>query len=171
MIDNLLYDIDFPNLFPEDLVTDNLLTVENTQLKSLPSDLKIINDRLENLEVLVNTQSLRIEVERVKRQKLRSSMRQLKHETSISYPKVVALKQIMDNNSAQQNTTNYQLGGEIDRLSTLMVRCLSRMQQILMSVVPCVIVAPDDYHDIMRLLEEIGRTLQQLCVYQQTSYV
>ena len=33
MIDNLLYDIDFPNLFPEDPVTDNLLTIENTQLK------------------------------------------------------------------------------------------------------------------------------------------
>ena len=89
-----------PTSSPEDPVTDNLLMVENTQLKSLPTDLKIINDRLENLEVSVNTQSLRIEVERVRRQKLRSSLRQLKHEASTPYPEVVSLKQIMDTNYA-----------------------------------------------------------------------
>ena len=169
MINDLFDDVDFPNLFPAEPIIPNLTSAEDDLIKLLPSELKAINDRIEHLELALNTQSLRIEVERAKWQKLRVTMKQRRYEIPTLCPE--ALKQLVDANFVQQDAVNFQLGGDIDRLNTLMFRCLSRMQQILSSILPCILVTPGDYPDLARLLEEIGRTLQQLCIYRQTSYV
>jgi len=74
-------DLIFPDLLLEEPMLTNLFPIEASQLVPPPQDLKMITDRLEDLEIASNTQSLRIEVERMKRQKLRASLRQLKHHT------------------------------------------------------------------------------------------
>ena len=170
MTDDLFDNIDFPNLFSTEPVIPNITQAEEELIKILPSELKAINARIEQLEVALNTQSLRIEVERAKRQKLRIAMKQRRHEIPALRPE--ALKQLIDANFMHQDAVNYQLGGDIDWLNTLAFRCLSRMQQLMSFVLPCILVTPGDHPDVTRLLEEIGRTLQQLCIHRQTtSYV
>ena len=170
MTDDLFDGIDFPDLFITEPVIPNITPTEEELIKILPSELKAINARIEHLERALNTQSLRIEVERAKRQKLRIAMKQRRHEIPALQPE--ALKQLIDANFMHQDTVNYQLGGDIDRLNTLAFRCLSRMQQLMSFVLPCILVTPSDHPDVTCLLEEIGRTLQQLCVHRQTtSYI
>ena len=68
-----------------------------------------------------------------------------------------------------QEAVNYQIGGSIDHLSTVMFWCLSRTQQLLSFAFPCIPITPSDQPDVTSLLEEIGRTLQQLCVHYPTN--
>ena len=172
MTDDLNYiDLMFPDLLPEDPMINNLISMETPQLLPSSHDIKTISDRLENLEIVTNTHSLRIEVERVKRQKLRSSLKQFKHDAFTPSADMASLRQTVTFNYDQQTTTNYQLGGKLDKLSTLTFRCLSRMQQLLTTVIPRIASSPDDYNSIMQQLDEIGRTIQQFRVYHQVSYV
>jgi len=80
MINDLFDDVDFPNLFSAEPIIPNLTSAEDDLIKLLPSELKAINDKIEHLELALNTQSLRIEVERAKRQKLRVTMKQRRYE-------------------------------------------------------------------------------------------
>ena len=99
MTDDLFDDVDFPNLFPAEPLIPNLTLAEDDLIKLLPSELKAINDRIEHLEVALNIQSLRIEVERAKRQKLCVTMKQRRYEIPALCPE--ALKQIVDANFVQ----------------------------------------------------------------------
>jgi len=165
MINDLFDDLDFPDLFTRESAVPNLTPAEEELIRMLPSELKAINARIDRLETALNTQTLRLELERAKRQKLRIAMKQHRHETPAFHPE--AQKQLIETNLMRQEAINYQLGGDIDRLNTLAFRCLSRMQQLMSFVLPCVLVTPNDYPDVTCLLEEIGRTLQQLCVHRQ----
>ena len=90
----------------------------------LPAEIKALNDRVKRLEIALNTQTLRLELERAKRQKLASIMKQRRHETPIN--QLDALQQLIETNHVYQEAVNYQIGGSIDHLSTVMFRCLSR---------------------------------------------
>ena len=82
-------------------MTNNLISMESPQLLPSSPDIKIINDRLENLEIATNTYSLRIEV---KRQKLRSSLKQFKHDAFTPSADIASFRQIVTFNYDQQNT-------------------------------------------------------------------
>ena len=88
-------------------------------------------------------------------------------EAHVPHPEI--LKQAIETNMARQETINFQLGGDLDRLNTLAFRCFSRMQQLMSFVLPCIPVSSSDHPDITSLLEEIGRTLQQLCSHRQST--
>ena len=172
MSDEMNYiDLMFPDLLPEDPMISNLLPKEMPQ--PLPSyhDIKSISDRLEHLELVANTHSLQLKVERIKRQRLRASLKQYKRDAITPSADITSLQQTVTFNYEQQTTTNYQLGGELDKLSTLTFRCLSRTQQLMSNIIPRVASSPDDYNLMMQQLDEIGRTIQQFRVIYQVSYV
>ena len=173
MSNSLNYNIDdiFPDLFPEDPMIDNVISAEPPQLLVPSYEIKTINDRLENLELTANTNSLQIRVERMKRQKLRSSLRQFRHDASTLSADIASLKQTIMLSNDQQNTINYQFGGELDRSSTMTFRSLSRMQYLLAAIISRVTSSPEDYDNLAQHLDEICRTIQHFRVNHQVSYV
>ena len=126
----------FPVLIPEDPPIDNQFPVETPLITSLHSDISAINTRLENLTIESNTQSLRIEVERVKRQKLHLSLRQVKQNMLLPCPDIASLKYNVEAMQGNQNAINYQLEGEITNMNVMTFRRLSRMHQIITFLLP-----------------------------------
>jgi len=170
MFTDLFEDLNFPDLFNDEPIVPNITPAEEEIIKILPSELKAINARIDRLEAALSTQTLRLELERAKRQKLRLLMKPRRPEAPVFHPG--ALKQLIETNFAHQEMINYHLGGSIDQMNTIAFRCFSRTQQLLSYILPCVAITPSDFPDVTCLLEEIGRTIQHLSVHQPTtSYI
>ena len=167
MEDNLYDDLDFPDLFNTVPAFPIITQAEEELIRVLPSELKAINARIERLERALSTQSLRLEIERAKRQKLRLAVKPSRYETPAFHPD--ALRQSIETNFVHQNAVNYQMQGDIDKLNTLTFRCFSRMQQLLTFVLSSIPITSSDHPDTTSLLEEIGRTIQQLCIFRSTT--
>ena len=167
MFNDLYEDLNFPDLFIDEPIVPGITSAEEEIIKILPSELKAINARIDRLEAALSTQTLRLELERAKRQKLRLLVKQRRPEVPVLHPE--ALRQLIEVNFAHQETINYHLGGRIDHLNTVAFRCFSRTQQLLSYILPCVTITPSDFPDVNCLLEEIGRTLQHLSVHQPTT--
>jgi len=167
MIDDLLIDPDLTDIFGDDFLIPNVALADKDLMSMIPAEIKALNNRIERLEIALNAQTLRLELERSKRQKLALMLKHRRHETPT--PQLEALRQIIDTNQVYQEAVNFQIGGSIDHLSTVMFRCLSRTQQLLSFAFPCIPITPSDQPDVTSLLEEIGRTLQQLCVHYPTN--
>ena len=167
MSNDLFDDTNFPDLFLPEPGLVYITPAEEELIRVLPSELKAINVRIEHLERAMSIQTLKLDVERAKCQQLKLMMKSQCKETHVPHPEV--LKQAIETNMARQETINFQLGGDLDRLNTLAFRCFSRMQQLMSFVLPCIPVSSSDHPDVTSLLEEIGRTLQQLCSHRQST--
>jgi len=157
-------DFDLPDLFVNEPIIPVITPAEGELLKMLPSELKALNAKIDRMEAVLKTQTLLLTIERTKRQKLKLLVNQRQQELPITHPEV--LKRMIETNARYQETMNFQLGGGIDRLSTLTFRGLSRMQQLMTFILPSVAITSSDSPDTASLLEEIGRVIQQLCVHQ-----
>ena len=82
--DYLFYDMDLaiPNLLPVEDIINDLPQINDPKITSLKNEIANINARLENITIDGNTQSLRVEVERVKRRRLQTSLKQV-HNTAL----------------------------------------------------------------------------------------
>jgi len=167
MFNGLLNDSDLPDLFDGVLFPSNVVSTDTDIMSVIPIEIKALNDRVERLEIALNTQTLRLELERSKRQKLALLLKNRKPEVPI--PQLEVLQRAIDASQAYQDVINLQLGGNIDHLSTVMFRCISRIQQLFSFAFSCIQVTPSDQPDVSILLEEIGRTLQQLHVRYPTN--
>ena len=167
----LNYDATIPALLCEGNFIDELIPINDPEIVSLRNDIAALTTRIEQLTIDNNTQSLRIEVERVKRRKLHSSFRQLKHILPLPCSEVTSLRQDTENDRSAQHSINYQFGGEIDRLNTLSFRCFSRIHQLMNSMVPYLVMPPNEYSEMMQMLYELNGTLHQFYVHHQVSYV
>jgi len=132
---------------------------------------RTLNSRLEHLSLEINTQSLQIEVERAKRQKMRTSLKQLKQEVSTPCLDIAPLRQEISKINENHNATSYHLEAEITRLSTMSFRCFSRMHQILVLLLSHISMPPNECTDMVQLLNEFTRTLHQFHVIYEASYV
>jgi len=167
MFNGLINDSDLPDLFDDVFFPPNVATTDQDLISMIPIEIKALNDRIERLEIALNTQTLRLELERSKRQKLALLLKNRKPE--VPTPQLEALQRAIDTNQVYQDAVNFQLGGNMDHLSTVMFRCISRTQQLFSFAFPCIQITPSDQPDVSTLLEEIGRTLQQLHVCYPTS--
>ena len=163
---DLFADVEFDDLFINEPPVHVITPAEEELIRMLPSELKAINERVTQLETALSTQALLLALERTKRQKLKLLIKRRQPEVPATPPET--LKQLVDSNTLYQEAVNYQFGNSIDRLSTVTFRCFSRMQQLMTFAIPSILVTPSDYPDAANLLEEIGRTIQQLCVHQTT---
>ena len=75
---NTQMDMLLQDLLSEDPLFDNMFSLEAPPLSVTHTDIAALNFKLDNLSFECNTQALQIEVERVKRQKLRTSLRSIK---------------------------------------------------------------------------------------------
>jgi len=147
---DLFNDLDFPDFFINEPIVPMITPAEGELIKMLPSELRTMNARVDRLETALSTQILLPALERTKRQKLKILMRQRQPEVPVTHPET--LKQMIESSARYQESINFQLGGSIDRLSTLAFRSLSRMQQLMTFVLPSVTIAPSDFPDTTSLL-------------------
>ena len=106
-----------PDIFLESSFLRDIFPMEPP--RSMPSylDLATLNSQIEHLSLTVNTQSFRIEVERAKRQKMRSTIKQLRQEMNNPCPEIASLKQEVSTIYENQNTNSYYLDGELTRIN------------------------------------------------------
>jgi len=167
MFNGLINDSDLPDLFDDVLFPSNVASTDTDLMSMIPIEIKALNDRVARLEIALNTQTLRLELERSKRQKLALLLKNRQQE--VPTPQLEALQRAIDTNQVYQDAVNFQIGGNVDHLSTVMFRCMSRTQQLFSVAFPCIQITPSDQPDVSILLEEIGRTLQQLHVRYPTN--
>ena len=160
-----------PDLIPEELMFDDLLDVNNAMIPAIPHDIAEWGRKLDLLIVECNTLSLRLEIEKAKRQLLQSTVRQLKRETLLPCPDIATIKQDLDKFREQQNTTNYMLDGENARTNTLAFRSISRICQLVTIIMQGTYVSTEAIDEANILLHELTLTVQQFGVHHSASYV
>ena len=74
---SLTEDPTLPDLVPEDPIFDDLLRVDDWTIPTMHPDVIELSRKLDNLTIESNTQGLRLEVERAKRQRLQASVAKL----------------------------------------------------------------------------------------------
>jgi len=171
MYSNFLMDPALPDLLPEGSLFDNLLYSDVTALAITHPDIATLNHRLDQLSLDTNTQSLRIDVEKAKRQKLSAIVRPVKQNILLPCPEIASLKQDITTIRGEQNTVNYHLEAKIASTSVMTFRCLSRIHQILTFLLPHVMLLSNSNHELNQLLQELAQTLQQFRVEYMVSYV
>ena len=135
------------------------------------ADIIALNHRFDQLFIDTNTQSLRIDIEKAKRQKLNAIVRRLKQNLLSPHPELVKLRQDFETLQNEQNSINYYLEAEIASNSVMTFRGLSRIHQILGIMLPQAPPSVNPNPELNQLLQELTRTLQQFCVEYTTSYV
>ena len=160
-----------PDLLPEGSFLNDLLD-NNIPLPVIPNtDIVTLNQRIDQLSLDTNTQSLRIEVEKAKRQKLGATVRRLRQDVLPPHHEIVRLRQDLDIMRNEQNSINYYFEAEIASNRTLAFRGLSRIHQILALMSPPTILPVNHGPELNQLIQELGRTLQQFPVEYTASYV
>jgi len=130
-----------------------------------------LSRKIESLTIEVNTQGLQLEIERTKRQRLQSTVRQLKRDIVAPCPDLLAIQNDLVKFKGQQEATNYMLDGENARTNTLAFRSISRICQLLTAMMPSASVSPDAVPEVNILLHELLLTVQQFGVHYAASYV
>jgi len=128
-----------PDLLDTDSLLNNVFSLEASPLSKTHPDIAAINLKLDSLSLECNTQAIQIEVERVKRQKLRSSIRSIQ-QISLPCPDTISIKGEIQSVQVNQNAVNYQLGGEVARVNTMAFRCFARIHQIISAILPYVML-------------------------------
>ena len=160
-----------PDLLPEGLLLNDLLDIDTTVPTFPNADLVTLNQRFDQLSLDTNTQSLRIDVEKAKRQKLSASVRRIKKDLLSPRSEIVTLRQDVDTLRNEQNAINYYLDTEITGDSGLTFRSLSRIHQILALMIPQTTSSVNHNPELNQLVHELARTLQQFRVEYPVSYV
>ena len=160
-----------PDLLPEGSFQDDLLDT-NIPVPVIPNaDIVTLNQRFDQLSLDTNTQSLRIEIEKVKRQKLSATIRRLRQDLLSPHPEIARLRQDVDTMRNEQNSINYYLEAEIASNGAMTFRGLSRIHQILALMLPQTTLPVNHGPELNQLIQELGRTLQQFHVKYTVSYV
>ena len=174
MSDNYNYfdmDITAPDLLPLDSFINDLPSAKNPEMISLQQEISNLSAKVERLILDSNTQALRVEIERVKRRKLQSSLKQIRSQLLHPCPEIEIIKQEVNDRHWYQEAVHYQFDGELTRLRTLMFRSLARMHETLVYLLPHVMLPPDNGHELNIMLDEVTRTIRQFHTYSDVSYV
>jgi len=167
---NLINDPVIPDLLPEEPVYDNLLPLEYLMMFVPQPELIDLSRKFESLNLDTNTHGLRIEIERSKRQRLQTIVRQLRHDLSVARDDVTVLRNEINQLRDQQNAVNFQLNNDNARTNALAFRSLSRIGQIL-ALGPINTQPFENYNEIETLLQELNSTIRLFGVYYAASYV
>ena len=174
MSSNLNYfdmDLTAPDLLPiDDLITD-LTCPKDPELDVLKQEIFNLNAKMERLILESNTQALRVEIERVKRRKLQSSLKQIRGQLLTSCPEIETLRQEISERHWYQEAIHYHFDGELTCLRTIMFRSLARMHETLVYLLPHIMLSPDSGYELSVRLDEVSRTIRQFHTYSDVTYV
>ena len=168
---SMFEDPSLPDLVPEDTILNDPFGLDNLIMPSSQPDIVGIERKLDNMTIDTNTQGLRIEIERVKRQRLQASLRQVKRDLTLMNSEINGLKSELRNFHEIQDSINYQLDGEDTRTNTLAFRCMTRMNEVLSALVSCVILSPETRSEVKTLIQELTTTIQHFSVRYAATYV
>ena len=122
-------------------------------------DVMNLSKRLTHLEVDINTKNIALEIEKMKRRKLRKSVKQLKNEVLIMKQTTTQLRAYNDVLREQLSTLNATLFSEIACLTTRVHCCLGRIHQSLISVVLYVNMSEGEHREVAQVLCEVFRVI------------
>jgi len=167
--DNFLNDSFLPDLIPEEPMPSDFPPLDDVMTTMPQPQLTDINNKINSLAIDANTHSLRIEIEKSKRQRLQTTVKQLKRELLLANDDIALLKNEITQLRDQQNVVNFQLNNENVRTNTLAFRSLSRISQILS-------FGPHNPQTVENteleiLLQELDSTVRLFGVYYAASYV
>ena len=138
-----------------EILVDDLDKLMNESLPFIPVDLfpstddmTFLNNKIEQLTVDVNTQNLKIELGRLKRRKLGSTVWQLKGD-------LLSLRQTVEQVQAENNLMKEQIA----TLSNAFFRthcCLSRLHQVLISIV-YIVMPVEEHREVSQLIYKLLR--------------
>ena len=167
---NIMYDPVLPDLLPEEPVYHEMFQIDDLLVSPPQPEITELSRQFELLTVDINTQGLRIEIERTKRQRLQASMKQMKRDLTVAHADIMSLRNEITQLRACQDSVNYYLENENARTNTLSFRSLSRIGQIL-SFAPDRIRPSEIEPEVETLLQELNNTIRQFGVYYMASYV
>ena len=119
-----------------------------------------LTTQVEQLNIDIHTQSLRVEVERVKRQKLRATLKRVSREVIPSNHILFQVRHDMAIMQEQVITIRCLYESEIARLGILSYRCFSRLHQLLISITIYISMSAIDHTELSQLVYEFLRTTQ-----------
>jgi len=167
--DNFINDPFLPNLLPEEPMPNESLPLDDLITMMPQLQITDLTCKLDSLAVDANTHGLRIEIERSKRQRLQTTVKQLRRNLSVANDDIALLKQEIAQLHDQQNIVNFQLSNENVRTNTLAFRSLSRISQIL--ALGSHNVQSFENTELEILLQELDSTVRLFGVYYAASYV
>ena len=168
---NLIGDPVLPDRLPEEPAYDELFPIDDLMMFTPQPEITDLTRKLELLTVDTNTHGLRIEIERSKRQRLQATMKQLRQDLSIAKTDITMLRSEITQLREQQNIINFQLDNENARTNTLSFRSLSRIGQILLTLVPNRTQLSEIGPETEILLQELNTTIRQFGVYYHASHI
>jgi len=119
-----------------------------------------LSKRVEQLSIDVTTHELKIEIEKLKRKRLGTNLKRTRQSTM---PVHNVIKQLQsDCNIMKEQLGAFQnvYASEIARLRIFSSCCLSRINQILISILPYIIMSPGEHHEVAQLVYELLRATQ-----------
>jgi len=166
----LMEDPTLPDLVPEDPIFDELFRVDDWTIPTIHPDVAELARKLDSLTIESNTQGLRLEIEKAKRQRLQASVRQLRRDLATPCPELVKIRTELSQFKESQNAINYQLDGENARTNALTFRSLSRICEILATLIPTASLPPEFSPEVKILLQELTTTIHHFGVHYTTPY-
>ena len=125
-------------------------------------DVNVINTQLNQLSVGMSTQGLRSKLEKAKRQRLNTTVRNIEREVTLltktvaqTQSNITMLRQQIENLTQVSN-------GDFARLATVTYRCLLKMHNILIPILPYIVMPPHNHEDLAQMVYELLRTVYQL---------
>ena len=118
-------------------------------------DVLSISRLVEQLSIDLNTQHLKIEVKKLKREKLRATIKHVKQE---SIPTQQMLDQIHSDNTInreQLGAISNTYASELAHLILVTHCCLSRFHQVLTSMIPRISMPFDEHEEVLELIFEL----------------
>ena len=167
--DNCLNDPLLPNLLPEGSLPNEPLPLDDLLTMMPQLEMTDLSSKLDSLAIDANTHGLRIEIERSKRQRLQTTVKQLKRDLAIANDEIAFLKNDIAHIREQQNIINFQLSNDNVRTNTLAFRSLSRISQIL-AFGPHTIPSFENT-ELEILLQELDSTVRLFGVHYAATYV
>jgi len=168
---NLANDSTLPDLLPEEPMYEEAFQIDDLLLPMPHPDHAELSRKIESLTVELNTHGLRLEIEKTKRQRLQATVRQLRRDMTLPSSDIQIIRSELIQLRDQQTSVNYQLDNENARTNTLSFRSLSRIGQILSTLIPSSLLSPETSSELTILLRELNNTIQHFGVFYVASHV
>jgi len=150
------------NLNDEYPVLPDLIPLESIDLVPPYLDITTLNDGITSLSIELNTQSLRIEIEKTKRQKLNMMIKRNRHERMPSDSLITGLRNDINILTEQLGTMRNTYESEMARIGFTTYRCFARLHKILIATIPGISMPEAENQDVSQLPHEPLRNIEQL---------
>ena len=112
---------------------------------------------MNRLDIDMNTHRLRLELEKMKRRKLRASMNNIKHEIHPNTDKVNRIRHDLSTLQERVGALDTIFNNEMARISSLIYRSLWRIHHLMIKILPYLMMPPDNYFETAQLANELLR--------------